>query len=448
MRMLGARLVQISSATVKLSAFTWRVALLMSRRWVPEAQGGCQLAITKVKRRMQPTQASSTASMAEKQRPVVALVCDAVYPYHHGGRELRYRELLPRLAQRAEIHVYTMQWWEGPLAYTDGGVTYHAISPLLPMYTNNRRSLRQALRFGLACLRLLKCDFDVLEADHIPYFQVFVLRAVATVKRKPFTVTWHEVWSREYWCQYLGRAGWLAWVVESLAMRLPDHIFAASPQTAQRLMRTIRGRESITTVPHGIDFNLIHEATPGADIRDLVFVGRLIEHKRVDLLLDVVSLLHARGIDITCRIIGDGPTREALKERARMLGIAHAVEFRHDVSEQKELYSLVKSAKVFVSLSAREGFGAAVLEAIGCGIPVLTTSAPDNLAQHLVARYSRGTVCAPTLDTVAAAVQELLAESDLHPDQEYATDSWIEDYDWETITERVADVWQRMYGKG
>ena len=123
-----------------------------------------------------------------------------------------------------------------------------------------------------------------------------------------------------------------------------------------------------------------------------------------------------------------------------MLGIAQAVEFRSDVGEHKELYSLVKSAKVFVSLSAREGFGAAVLEAIGCGMPVLTTSAPDNLAQHLVAGYSRGTVCAPTLDAVTGAVQQLLAESDLHADEEYGTDAWIEDFDWETITERVADV--------
>ena len=133
--------------------------------------------------------------------------------------------------------------------------------------------------------------------------------------------------------------------------------------------------------------------------------------------------------------------RTALTERAQTLGISHAVDFLHDVTEQKELYALVKSAKLFVCLSTREGFGMAVLEAMGCGIPVLTTSAPDNLAQHLVAKYSRGTVCAPTLDAVDTAVQHLLIESDVYPDKKRDTDSWIVDYDWNAMTERAANVY-------
>jgi glycosyltransferase involved in cell wall biosynthesis len=375
------------------------------------------------------------------QRHVVALVCDVIYPYSHGGREIRYQELLPRLAERAEVHVYTMHWWDGPAVYSDGGVTYHAISRLRPLYTKNRRSIRQALCFGLASLRLLRCHFDVLEADHIPYFQVFVLRMVATLKRKPFTVTWHEVWSRSYWREYLGRLGWVAWSIEWLAMRLPDRIIAASPETATRLRTTLGGRTSIITVPNGIDLSTIRSACPDAEITDLVAVGRLLDHKRVDMLLDVVALLHARGTPVTCRIIGDGPERPALEERARTLGIPDAVDFRPDVCEQKELYALVKAARVFVSLSAREGFGIAVLEAIACGIPVLTTTAPDNLAQHLAARYSRGVVCRPETEAVTDAVRELLAEADWPSGEEIGTDSWVADYDWNAMTDLVAGAY-------
>ena len=93
------------------------------------------------------------------------------------------------------------------------------------MYSGDRRSLKQALLFGLACLRLLRADFDLLEADQIPFFQLFVLRAVATLRRKPFIITWHEVWSRSYWRDYLGWAGWAAWAAESAghAAAGPDH---------------------------------------------------------------------------------------------------------------------------------------------------------------------------------------------------------------------------------
>ena len=88
-------------------------------------------------------------------RPTVAVVCDTIYPFSQGGRETRYQELVPRLAQRFDMHVYTMHWWDGPGSYLSDGVTYHAISPLFPLYTDNRRSFRQALGFGLSCLRLL-----------------------------------------------------------------------------------------------------------------------------------------------------------------------------------------------------------------------------------------------------------------------------------------------------
>jgi len=143
----------------------------------------------------------------------------------------------------------------------------------------------------------------------------------------------------------------------------------------------------------------------------------------------------------TCRIIGDGPERRVLEERARALGISDVVEFRGNVREQKELYALVKAARVFVSLSAREGFGMAVLEAIACGIAVLTTSDPNNLAQHLVARYSRGVVCQPTLDAVADAAQELLAGTSARNDDGGGTDPWVNDYDWNAMADRVADVY-------
>ena len=85
------------------------------------------------------------------KNPVVALVTDAIFPYHCGGREIRYYELSRRLAGRAELHLYTMRWWDGPRVRKDEAVTFHSISRLYPMYTRNRRSLRQAIFFALAC---------------------------------------------------------------------------------------------------------------------------------------------------------------------------------------------------------------------------------------------------------------------------------------------------------
>jgi glycosyltransferase involved in cell wall biosynthesis len=382
-------------------------------------------------------------STTKNHHPIVALVSDAIFPYSCGGREIRYHELIRRLAGHAELHVYTMRWWDGPRVRRDEVVTLHGISRLHPMYTRNRRSLKQAIFFALACTQLLVSRFDVLEADHMPLLQILVLRFVTTIKRKRFVVTWHEVWGRPYWRQYLGRVGLIAWFVEYLAMRLPDHIIAASSHTAERLCARLGVGTSITVAPNGIDLEAVRDSYPHDVSTDLVVVSRLMPHKRINMLLDAMAFLHAEGISVTCRVIGDGPEREELRSHARILGIERAVEFRHDVQEQKEVYELVKAAKVFVLPSAREGFGIAVLEALACGVPVVTTSAPDNLAQHLVARSPNGIICDSTASAIADAVKSLLEAHSSSANEDPGDDHlWLAEYNWDDIANRVITALQ------
>jgi glycosyltransferase involved in cell wall biosynthesis len=369
-------------------------------------------------------------------KPVVALVIDAVFPYHLGGREVRYHELTKRLSQHASVHVYTMQWWEGPRTLVDGDITFHAISRNHAMYVKGRRSLKQASFFALGCMRLLWHRFDVLSADHIPYFQILVLRLIADLRRKRFVVTWHEVWSRASWREYLGWMGVLAWLTEWLAMRLPDSIIAASAQTEQRLRAVVGSRALIAVAPNGVDLDAINSADPDGNVTDLVVVGRLVNHKRVDMLLDAISRLHAAGVLATCRIIGDGPEREALHHQAEVQGLSTVVDFRHGVRSQTEVYALVKAARIAVFPSEREGFGAAVLEALACGVPVVTTSAPDNLSKDLVSRSARGFVCAPSADALATTLQHLLADPELRRGE---PDPWIGEYSWETVVRAMME---------
>jgi glycosyltransferase involved in cell wall biosynthesis len=372
------------------------------------------------------------------RRPVVALVSDVIFPYHCGGREIRYHEVSRRLTGCADVHLYTMHWWDGPATRKEDAVTLHAISPLRSLYTHTRRSLRQAIVFAIGCFRLLSARFDVLEADHMPLVQIPALWFVATVKRKRFVVTWHEVWGLSYWRQYLGWAGVIAWLLEEVSMRLPDHIIAASSHTAQRLRASLGPRASITVAPNGIDLDAVRAAYPDPAGTDLVVVSRLMSHKRISLLLEVVAYLHAQGQPVTCRIIGDGPERDDLLAQAQAENIDWAIDFRHDVREQKEVYSLLKAAKVFVLPSTREGFGIAVLEALACGIPVVTTSDHDNLAQYLAERSSKGVVCDPTVPAIADAVQKLLARHGLSADDGIdGDDAWLAEYTWDATTDRL-----------
>lgn len=376
-----------------------------------------------------------TSPARPASRPRLALVTDAIFPYHRGGKEIRTHELSRRLARSADVHVYTMKWWSGPRVRHESGVAYHAIAPLLPLYTHGRRSITQALVFGLCCCALLGADFDALEADHMPYWQLFPLWLITRVRKKRFVVTWHEAWGAEYWHEYLGRFGVIGWWIERLAMRLPDRIIAASPYTAERLRQWLGADAYIIVAPNGIDLDEVFESPVGAQRYDLVCVGRLLPHKRVDLLIDAVAHLRDSGLALTCRIIGSGPERERLEAQIQTRCLGLVVQFENVGGSQADLYSVLKGARAFVFPSEREGFGIAALEALACGLPVITTSAPDNMAQHLVARSQHGTVCSPSVEELSQAIRDALGDASSPAP---VVDDWLGEFDWDVITRKVA----------
>jgi glycosyltransferase involved in cell wall biosynthesis len=198
----------------------------------------------------------------------------------------------------------------------------------------------------------------------------------------------------------------------------------------------------ITVAPNGIDLDAARGADAHASAVDIVSVGRFLPHKRFDLVLETVARLRREGHPVSCRIIGDGPGREGLHALAADLRITDAVDFRHDVDDQVELYAFLKAGRVFLAPSEREGFGIAVLEALACGLEVVTTTAPDNLARHLVERSGSGTVCEPTLDALANAVRPYLAQPYAYAAAE-TRNTWIEEYDWAPVAARVREACMR-----
>ena len=80
-----------------------------------------------------------------------------------------------------------------------------------------------------------------------------------------------------------------------------------------------------------------------------------------------------------------------------------------------------------------------MLEAITCGVPVLTTEAPDNLAQYLAMRYSRGFVCGDSVSEITDAVAGILAKSDLSDSS--STDPWVAEYSWDTVVYQIVNVY-------
>ena len=109
--------------------------------------------------------------------------------------------------------------------------------------------------------------------------------------------------------------------------------------------------------------------TAAADAVDIVFIGELRSVKGVDILIDAIGALHAKGLRIGAAIVGDGPDRLSLQERAQRLNLAEHVRF-HGPMPARQAFGL---GRLMVVPSRAESLPYIVLEAAAGGMPLIVT---------------------------------------------------------------------------
>lgn len=131
--------------------------------------------------------------------------------------------------------------------------------------------------------------------------------------------------------------------------------------------RTAPGQPMLV-IPNGVDTDFFtpFQEKKTAKIMHVVSTGRLIERKGYALLLD--ALAGVPGVRLT--LAGDGPLREALSGQARARGVDCAFPGALDREGVREL---LRGGDLFVLPSANEGMSNSLLEALACGLPVITT---------------------------------------------------------------------------
>jgi glycosyltransferase involved in cell wall biosynthesis len=134
---------------------------------------------------------------------------------------------------------------------------------------------------------------------------------------------------------------------------------------------------------------------------DVVFVGRLIALKRVDLLLEAVAL--CLGVHLT--VVGDGPERDRLVALAADLAVGQRVQFAGALPQKAVLAELAR-ADVLVMASEHEGLPHVALEALAMGTPVVASPA-GGTAEVIVDGENGRLVHPPTPEAFAKVLAEL-----------------------------------------
>ena len=376
----------------------------------------------------------------------LSFLSDAIYPFHHGGKETLQFERSIRLSRRGHaIRIHTMHWWpERDRAIVRDGVVLEAVAPRTAMYTaKGRRSIWESLTFGLGSLRLLwSPPFDVLDVDQFPFTPFFAARLVCRLRDRPMTATWYEVWDRDYWREYMGWLGPVGFFLQRWAARSADLIFADSRLTARRLTewlgvdpKRVLVLSPGTTIPSSFPSPLAGVGQGGgvpSKRVDCIFIGRLLPHKHVDVLLRALAL--APGA--TGLIVGSGPEKDRLIALAGELGIRDRVSFESPGSHEAVLDRL-RAARLLVFPSTREGFGIAVLEANACGVPALVVQHPDNAALELVRDGVTGMICNLDPDRMSALIRAYLGDPLIQSRMSKAALAIAATYTWDAYVNRM-----------
>lgn len=372
----------------------------------------------------------------------IAFVSNVVYPFVTGGAEKRIYEIGTRLADEVhDVTIYGRHFWDGPKQTTYERMTLQAVAPEAELYDGDRRSIMEAIDFAARAFphlrrHLRRDEHDVVVVNVFPYFPVLVTKLTSICTDTPVVTTWHEVWG-DYWDEYLGSLAPFGKLTEHVTARTPQHPIAVSSITADRLAKIGPDRESIEVVPNGIDAEQVKNAPIPEHGYDVLFAGRLIEHKNVDMLLDAFDEL-ASEHDVTLGIVGDGPERDRLESKRESLTHADRVEFLGFLDDYEDVVSHMRAADVFASPSTREGFGITFVEAMAADCTVIAADHPDSAADEVI--DDAGFLINPTVQSLKEALHAALSG------ELPSTDPFerAQRYDWDVVADRAETAYQRV----
>ena len=314
----------------------------------------------------------------------ICLVYDCLFPWTVGGAERWFRDLGERLARDGHDVTYlTLRQWERdePPALT--GVDVIAVGPRMSLYAQGgRRRIGPPLVFGLGVLwHLLRHGrrYDVVHTVSFPYFSLLAAAATRPLRGFLVVVDWVEVWSRDYWREYLGPVGGaIGYAVQRLCARVPQRAFCFSRLHATRLRQWLHADPIVL---EGIYAGPSDPPEPIPAEPVVVFAGRLIPEKRAAAVAPAVVAAAARVPGLRGEIYGDGPEREVVRAAAASSGgLVEAPGF----VESERVDRALRHALCMVLPSQREGYGLVVVEASARGTPSVVVRAPDNAAVELV----------------------------------------------------------------
>jgi glycosyltransferase involved in cell wall biosynthesis len=345
-----------------------------------------------------------------------------------GGAEVHFFEIFSRLAEKGHSVTLLTTRFKGcrPRA------TYRGIEVL-------RRGSKYLFSWEAPIiikklLKTRKYDCIIDDVNKLPFYSNIWFRSV------PCGVFYHHLFGRTVFGLTNPPMALCVYIMEKLSPWIygKTPCCAVSVSTAEELVKLGMDKRKLTVIENGIDINrYCPDKSAKRDDDLLVFVGRLKKYKRIDAILDAMSIIEKKGRRLRLAVVGTGDDLPRLKRHAEKLGLAGRVDFTGFVDEDKKI-GLLRKAALFVNPSEKEGWGITNIEASACGTPIVANNAPG-LRDSVVDGETGLLYANNDVQSFSSSIQKVLDDGQLREHFGINGRTWAEKFSWDASAQRVEE---------
>ncbi|ODS40453.1 hypothetical protein BEH94_05960 [Candidatus Altiarchaeales archaeon WOR_SM1_SCG] len=172
-------------------------------------------------------------------------------------------------------------------------------------------------------------------------------------------------------------ARWWGAMDKQTIVRKVDAVAIWHPSGYEELYKQSDISKKVFLITKGVDLQAANTAYPGEHQFDVLFVGGILHRKGIYDLLDAFCIVNKEFPQAVLGIAGSGPPKNIQKLEDRIRKLPVNVCFLGDVPFPRR-WSIYKSAKIFAFPSLNDFYNSALLEAMACKLPVVTTQIVDS----------------------------------------------------------------------
>jgi glycosyltransferase involved in cell wall biosynthesis len=232
----------------------------------------------------------------------------------------------------------------------------------------------------------------------------------------------------------------IAWKTSLFASRKYDQVILVDPSQKPYFLDSGFSEEDVTVIRNGVDINLFKpDNGRGKNDKpvDFVYVGRLSYDKGVHLLLDAFSKYHRENSNSRLTVIGDGMLKHQFDGCVDDNSLCWLGAIDHD-----EIPKVLQKMDVFVIPQNIGGLGLSVLEAMSCGLPVITTAIGETV--KLLGNDEGFLIEPKNVDAIVDAMRTLTEDKDLRQAMGRRCRKKVEEkYSWHSQIDQIEDVYRK-----